>query len=819
MTKDPHFDREKQKYSNPIPSREFILELIQQHKNLLTRAQIETLLALKTDEHKEALRRRLRAMERDGEIVFTKQGYDLPERMDLKVGYVIGHRDGYGFFNSEGQERDLLIKHRCMHQYMHGDKVMVQPLGFDRKGRQECKIIRLVESRPLAIVGRYMIDNEAFVVPKDSRIFQEIMIPKDARLSARHGDIVVIELTKRATHTLAAQGKVIEVLGEENTPGMEIDIALRNHDLPHTWNARIDKLLRRIGTEVSDKEKVDRVDLRKLPLVTIDGEDARDFDDAVCAEPLKSGGFKLWVAIADVSHYVKKGSALDVEAHARGNSVYFPSQVIPMLPEQLSNGLCSLNPHVDRLCMVCEMQVSSKGELSKYKFYPAVMHSHARLTYTEVAEVLDDEQKHPQLKDILPSLKHLHALHQTLDQAREQRGALSFDTQETQFIFNRLGRIEKIVPRERNIAHKMIEECMILTNVAAASFVLKHRGETLYRVHQSPSEEKLMAFHSFLAERGLSLRGGLDPSPKDYANFMETIVDRPDRFQIQTLLLRSMKQAVYSATNEGHFGLSLPHYAHFTSPIRRYPDLQLHREIRYLLAKETLKDELKENWTSDGGYLYSLDELDVLGDHCSMTERRADDATREVSDWLKCEYMQDHIGQEFDAEVASVTSFGFFARLKDLFIDGLVHITNLNDDYYQYDPQRQILMGERKRRVFRVGDTVRVRVISVNMDDKQIDFVLHDSQGIVKKHPKKARSKKTQTGNGKNIKKEATKSTSKSKSIRAKLQDGSFVDSKAEKKRKSPSKKKSTTKKPRTTKNETTPKKRVKRTPKMKKNK
>ncbi len=780
MTKDPHFKREQQKYIDPIPSREFILELLTSTTKLLTRDQIAKALNIIEPAQREALRRRLRAMERDGQLVFSKEGYELPERMALIDGEIIGHPDGFGFLKPDDGTSDLFIPHRCMRYYFHEERVQVQQKGFDRKGRRECRIIRLVEGRRTPIVGRYIRDGKvAFVQAKDKRITQDIIISKLKGLQARHDDIVVVELLTRPTYKSSAEGKILEILGKEDKPGMEIEIALRHYDLPHTWSSGIAKQLKQLSDHVTDKDREGRIDMRHLPLVTIDGSDSRDFDDAVYAEKRRGGGFKLWVAIADVSHYVKKGSRLDMEAQARGNSVYFPSQVLPMLPEELSNGLCSLNPHVDRLCMVCEMTVSAEGKLSRFKFYPAVMHSHARLTYEEVSQALEEGEVSANIEPVLTHLETLRSLYELLFKAREERGAIGFETQEMQFVFNEFNRIDKIVPRDRNVAHKIIEECMILANVSAAKFIIKHKAETLYRVHESPSEEKLVAFQSFISEKGLVLTGGLAPTPKDYALLIKKVSDRPDKKQIQTLLLRSMRQARYTPDNDGHFGLALQQYAHFTSPIRRYPDLQLHRAIRYLLAKE--KSEVKENWTADGGYLYSVEELDVLGDHCSMTERRADDATREVSDWLKCDYMQDHIGAEFEATVASVTSFGFFARLNSLFIDGLVHMSQLTDDFYQYDPLKQMLIGEKFRRTFRVGDLVKVRVSSVNMDDKQIDFVLYDAPKKAVKSASSKSKKKTTKSNSK--KKSATSSKSKTQgSTRERLRRGEIGESKTQKK-------------------------------------
>ena len=729
MIKDPHFEREQDKYENPIPSREYILDYLRSQKSPITRDSIAAALNIQEEEQLEALRRRLRAMERDGELVFTRgQSYGLPEKMDLIPGTVLGHREGFGFFKPDEGGDDLFISNRDMLMYFHGDKVLAQKAGTDRRGRREARLVRLIQPRSAAIVGRYHVDSGmAFVIADDKRITQEILVANEDRNGARQGDVVVVELTRRPGRFVKAAGKVTEVLGKQMAPGMEIEIALRNYDLPHTWSPVIEKKLRRIPDEVTDADKVGRVDLRHLPLVTIDGEDARDFDDAVYAEKKAGGGWRLWVAIADVSYYVRTDSALDTEARARGNSVYFPSQVIPMLPEKISNGLCSLNPHVDRLCMVAEMTVSAKGKLSGYKFYPAVMYSHARFTYTQVAAMLEGGPIAPEHEALFPHLQCLQSLYLALDEQRAERGAIAFETMETQFIFNEQRKIDKIVPRGRNQAHKIIEECMILANVSAAKFVKKHKGEVLYRVHEAPSEQKLANFKEFLAERGLSMPGGLEPTPSDYQNVMLQIANRPDAELIQVMLLRSMRQAIYTPDNEGHFGLALEEYAHFTSPIRRYPDLVLHRVIRYLLAKE--RGEATEKWTQDGGYHYQLDELDQLGEECSTTERRADEATRDVSDWLKCEFMQDHVGDTFEAVIASVTSFGLFVRLNELFIDGLVLISSLVSDYYLFDPMRQRLIGEHTGQVYQVGDPVTVKVAAVNLDDRQIDLVMLGDDG------------------------------------------------------------------------------------------
>lgn len=737
---DPNYAKELAKYDNPIPSREFILQIIRTHNAPMTKEEIFVALGIADETRQEAMRRRLRAMENDGQLVFTKRKcYALPEKLDLLKGMVIGHREGFGFLQVEGKKDDFFIPNVQMQKVMHGDYVLAQPNGFDRKGRPEVRIVRVLEANKKQIVGRFFIEQGiGYVMPDDSRITRDILIPDNARLGARMGQVVVVELHSRTAPFFQPIGKITEVLGDNMAKGMEVEIAIRKHDIPHNFPSAVEKQLKKWAEDVPEEAKRGRVDLRDLPLVTIDGEDARDFDDAVFCQ--KQGkGWKLWVAIADVSYYVRPKSALDTEAYNRGNSVYFPNRVVPMLPEKLSNGLCSLNPQVDRLCMVCEMTISAKGKMTDYQFYEAVMNSHARLTYNKVAKILEkDTALCERYASLVPHLQDLHDMYQALVKARRQRGAIEFETIESKFIFNALGRIERIEPVVRNDAHKIIEECMILANIASANFMAKHQEPALYRIHAVPSEEKLTAFRSFLAECGLSLSGGNKPTPMDYAQLLEQIKPRPDHELIQTMLLRSMSQAVYSADNIGHFGLALEEYAHFTSPIRRYPDLTLHRGIKYLLAKQKGS---KRKTTDTGGYHYPLEEMDVFGAHCSSTERRADDATREVADWLKCEYMQDHVGEEFDGVISSVTGFGFFVRLNDLFIDGLVHISGLANDYYLFDMPKQRLIGENSGMIFRLGDAVKVRIEAVSLEQKQIDFSLISSERKPKRSGKTARTK------------------------------------------------------------------------------
>ena len=564
-----------------------------------------------------------------------------------------------------------------------------------------------------------------FVVPDDSRLSFDILIPADSVSGARMGFMVVVELTQRPTRRTKAVGKIVEILGDKMGTSMAVDIALRTHEIPHTWPPQVEK---QVADPVSRCRKRPRRAASICASCRWSPSTVKTHATSMtpCTARKRGGGWRLWVAIADVSYYVRPRTALDDEARSRGNSVYFPSQVIPMLPEVLSNGLCSLNPQVDRLCMVCEMTISAQGRLSTAKFYEAVMSSHARLTYNKVWHILQGDQElrehyHPLVKH----LEELHAMYKVLDKARAERGGIAFETEEAKFIFNAERRIERVEPTVRNDAHKLIEECMIMANVAAARFVEKRNEPALYRVHDRPSDDHISALRSVLSELGLTLGGGNKPQPKDYAVLMDEVSERPDHEMLQTMLLRSMKQAIYDPENRGHFGLALASYGHFTSPIRRYPDLALHRAIKYQLAKE--HGEPKERWTPTGGWHSEFEEMLQLGEHCSMTERRADEATRNVADWLKCDFMQDHVGEVFSGIISSVTGFGFFVRLNDLFIDGLVHVSTLDNDYYRYDNIGQRLIGESSGTVYRLGDTVEIRVDAVHMDERKIDFALVSS--------------------------------------------------------------------------------------------
>ena len=766
MIQDPFLDREAQTYEHPVPSREFILEYLEKQAKPISRDALFSAFSLSGEEEAEGLRRRLKAMERDGQLVWCRNAtYALPDKLNLVKGKVIGHKDGFGFLKTEDDSADLFLPAHQMRLLFHGDKILAQPVNVDARGRTEARFVRLLEARKEAIVGRYFVEDDiAMVVPDDSRINQEILISKDNSLGARHGQIVVVEVTQRPKPRLTAKGKITEVLGQDMEPGMEVEIALRTYDIPHQWPEGLDKELEAFNEFVPEAAIQGRVDLRKLPLVTIDGEDARDFDDAVFCQPEAGGGWRLWVAIADVSYYVRPGTLLDKEAINRGNSVYFPDQVVPMLPEILSNGLCSLNPQVDRLCMVSEMVISKDGLLKDYKFYEAVMNSHARFTYTKVAAILQGDQVLRDLyKPLVPHLEELENLYKAFKKARHIRGGMEFETLEVRFLFNENRKIESIVPLVRNDAHKIIEECMIQANVASARLIGKADAAALYRVHETPSDEKLVNFRSFLTELGLSLGGGDKPSPHDYADLAEKFAGREDQELLQTMLLRSMKQAVYQDENLGHFGLALEEYSHFTSPIRRYPDLILHRAIKYIIAHQE-KGQLKSKWTNTGGYHYQHEEMGALGEHCSMTERRADDATRDVADALKCEYMQDHVGDVMVGTIAAVTNFGFFVRLNDIHIDGLVHVTSLLSDYYIFDAGKQTLKGERTGRTFRIGDVLEVKVLSVNLDDKKIDFELaNQAEAGQRKRPQRTKGENDRPIDKRTRKKSANKGHSKDK--------------------------------------------------------
>lgn len=713
---DPHAAREAEKYENPIASRELLLQIIKDHGSPMTFERLLLTLGYDDDERIEALRRRLRAMERDGQLIRNRKGGYIPlDKSELVRGRVMGHKDGYGFLIPDEGGEDIFLSARQMRALLHGDRAVVQITGVDHRGRREGALVEVLERANAEIVGRLVLEaGVAFVIPDNKRITQDVLIQPDGLGEARDGQIVRVQLIEQPTFRNKPVGRVIEVLGDHMAPGMEIDVAIHTHGLRHVWPEDVLQQIAGLSEEVAESDKLGRVDLRDVPLVTIDGEDARDFDDAVYCEPTAKG-WRLIVAIADVSHYVTVGSPLDREAFFRSTSVYFPGRVIPMLPEILSNGLCSLNPHVDRLCMVCEMLINRQGDIIRSRFYEGVMRSQARLTYTEVAKILleQDQSLRERYIALVPHLENLYNLYQVLLAARQRRGAMDFDTTETKIVFGEGRKIEAIVPYERNDAHRLIEECMIAANVAAARFLERRKIPGLYRVHDRPAPEKIADLRAFLSELGLSLEGGDKPEAKDFNAVLEAAKGREDQHLIQTVVLRSMKQAVYSPDNIGHFGLAHPNYAHFTSPIRRYPDLLVHRAIRHVLRT--------------GGpahFPYVHEELKLIGEHCSNNERRADEATRDATDWLKCEFMQDRVGEVFDGVISAVTSFGLFVELKGVYIEGLLHITALDKDYYHFDPVGHRLVGERSGKTYRLGDPITVQVARVDLDERKIDFIL-----------------------------------------------------------------------------------------------
>ena len=712
---DPFLERELARYEFPLPSREYILQIMEREARPLEGEEIALLLDISSGE-REMFQRRLAAMEREGQLMRNRKGaYLMPEKASLIAGRIQGHPDGYGFLVSDQGDEDIFLDQRQMARALHGDRALVRVTGTDRRGRKEGAIVEVTERANQKVIGRVYVEHGvSFVIPENRRIAQDILIPPvpEGGLKPAPGQVVMVEVVEQPNKFSQPIGRITEVIGNYADPGMEIEIALRKHDLPFVFSPMAEVENSKIPSRVRKADLAGREDLRGLPLVTIDGETARDFDDAVYCE--KQGrGWRLVVAIADVSHYVRPGMALDREARERGNSVYFPRRVIPMLPEKLSNGICSLNPEVDRLAMVCDVEISATGKLGNYRFYPAVFRSQARLTYEQVwswlsGAVRPDEPAHI---DLQPHLANLYKLYQVLHKARGKRGAIDFETTETRMLFNAQGKIENIVPVVRNDAHRLIEECMLAANVCASDFLARHKHPCLYRIHDAPTEEKLDNLRAFLAEFGLDLGGGEEPTAKDYGKLLEQIKPRPDFALLQTVMLRSLQQAIYSPDNVGHFGLAYEHYTHFTSPIRRYPDLLVHRAIKAVLAGEKYLPDV--SWEN-------------VGLQCSATERRADEATRDVENWLKCFYMKERISETFDGSISAVTSFGIFVALDAVYVEGLVHVSELGADYFQFDAVRHQMLGERTGQRFRLGDRVRVRLVRVDLENNKIDFVLAD---------------------------------------------------------------------------------------------
>lgn len=713
--RDPMYEREKEKYERPIVSREFILQYL---KGLGQPASLEDLIEDLgvVEDDQEALRRRLRAMERDGQLLRNRRGaYGIAEAMDMIRGSVIAHPDGFGFLSRDDGGKDLFLSPREMRKVFHGDLILGRVIGEDRRGRLEGAVVRVLEHALTQVVGRFHADEGSrYVIPEDRRINQEFVVTGSGELAPVHGQIVVLQIDTYPDGRNLPEGHIVEILGEHMAPGMEVEIAVRSYGLPFQWPEAVEREAAEIAPEVPEAMKEGRRDLRALPLVTIDGADAKDFDDAVYAEAREEGGFRLFVAIADVASYVQPGSALDQEARRRGNSVYFPRRVIPMLPEALSNGLCSLNPHVDRLCMVCEMEFDAAGECQQFRFARGVMRSQRRFTYEEVAQLLSGEHS-PEGNDaaLLPHLQTLHSLYRSLAKAREERGTIEFDSQESRMIYNDQGRIDSIVPLQRNVAHRIIEECMLAANVCAAQYFRIHQFPMLYRVHPEPNADKIEDLRRFLGELGVPLRLPTRPRSVDLAQIIEATRERPDANLIQTIILRSLSQAYYTVDTSLHFGLAYPAYTHFTSPIRRYPDLLIHRGIQELLDAAA---------AGRAPRLPALTELKELGQHCSMTERRADEASREAVQWLKCEFMLDKVGTEYTGIITGVTGFGLFVALREVYVEGLVHISTLGSDYYHFDAKHYRIVGERSGEIFQLGEEIRVRLVQVNLDERKIEF-------------------------------------------------------------------------------------------------
>ena len=699
---DPHYDREAEKYESPIPSREHILSFIQEKPR--SKRQLFDLLAL-ADEQKKAFERRLRAMVRDKQLSCNKSGVYRPfSNRGLLTGTVIANPKGFGFVALDKGGKDLRLTSQQMKLVFHGDKIRVRLLNK----KLDAEIVEVLETVK-TLVGRLHLDaKKPYVVVDDRRIKHNIEITEliDGCLD---NQVVVVEMLSSPTIDSDAKGKISSIIGNYLDEGVEVDSAIYRHQIPAVFSEKALKESAQLPTKVIPKDKKNRIDITKLELITIDGEDSRDFDDAVYAEPTKNG-WKLLVAIADVSHYVKEGSELDSESYERGNSVYFPHRVVPMLPEAISNGLCSLNPKVERLSMVCEMSIDPLGELLDYKFYSAVMLSHARLTYTQVNEMLEDK-KSPLRKtfsNVADNIDFLYGLYKTLRISRQKRGVMDFDRIESQILFDNKGKIKDIVASSRNDAHRLIEECMLMANQAAAKFLQKNNEDFLYRSHPKPTAEKVELTQKFLTAIGLTLEGGIEPESRNFAKVLKQAKGRDDENIIKTVVLRTMKQATYTPVNEGHFGLAFEDYAHFTSPIRRYPDLLVHRAIKRVLNKSSREPSGK---------------MIEFGTHLSMTERRADDASRDVEQWLKCEYMRDKVGESFHGVISGVAGFGLFVELSEVYVEGLVSIRDLKDDYFIFDDVHHQLKGQRGGQIYRLGDMIKVKVASVNLDDRKIDFI------------------------------------------------------------------------------------------------
>lgn len=731
---DPFYAREQQKYGdNPLPSREFILNWLEAQGKLLTFAQIARAFGMDKAEG-EKLQFRLKAMLGAGQLMCNRQGrFGVARKMDLEAGFVVAHQEGYGFFSPENGEADGFIPPKYMAELMHGDKILARVKDVDERGRKDYAPVEILERAQKRIVGKLTVQQGVWsLIPDNRRLTHRLIIPAGALGGGKAGQVVIGEITAYPSRYQQPIGRVVAVLGEAMAAGMEVDIAIENHNIPAEFPEAVRTQCETIPDALRDSDYEGRLDLRHLPFVTIDGITARDFDDAVYAEK-RGENYRLYVAIADVAHYVQPDSPLDIEAYNRGTSVYFPDRVIPMLPEKLSNGLCSLNPDVDRLAMVCEMTLAADGNIKRSAFHDAVIHSHARLTYETVEEILfrDNTLLRESFAALKRPLDNLQAVYRILRAARLSRSVIDFHASEPEFIYDSEGKIETIKARDRLESHRLIEECMIVANICAAKYIGRHKLPALYRVHDHPSAERLGKLIDFLGKHGIKWQGPLDnATPEQFSALLAQCSDRPDFAQIEIMVLRSMSQAIYIPENRGHFGLALEHYAHFTSPIRRYPDLLVHRAIRHQL-----------HGGSRDNYRYSAESMVEKGKHCSMTERRADEATRDAMDFLKCEFMSHRIGETFTGRIANITNFGLFITLDDIYIDGLVHVSALTNDYYHYNAETFTLNGERSGYRFALMDAVEIQVAKVDIDDRKIDFELLSHKG--KTLHESGKSKKT----------------------------------------------------------------------------
>lgn len=711
---DPFLGREKEKYESPVPSREYITQQLEAQARPLSRKDLAELFSLTDEDALEGLRRRLKAMERDGQLVRNRRnGYVVVDNEELVRGRIRSSPDGSGVVHPDRPGPNVYLAPREMHRLLNRDRVVVRLTGDDEDGRPTGELVEIIEHANQEIAGRYHEESGiGFVIPNNKRLHQDLIIPAADVNGAAHGELVTAEVVNQPSQRRQPIGRIIEVFGTRIAPGDEVAVAARTHGIPVEWPEEVLEEAARFGDEVPESVKQGRKDLRETPLITIDGADARDFDDAVYCEPTASG-WKLIVAIADVAAYVVRGSGLDNEAAERGNSCYFPHNVVPMLPENLSNGLCSLNPGVDRLCMVCEMQIDREGKLKRSQFYEGLMKSAARLTYEDV-DAIHNERDPSLLREHEHLLKHIEDLYAVFDVLRidrQKRGAIDFNTNESVIEFDNAGQVADVHPAERTNAHRLIEECMVKANVATARFLRRHRIPALYRVHEPPAEQRLKNLREFLAQTGLTLGGGDEPTTKDFAALMEAVKQRPDQHFIESIMLRSMMAAEYRPDNAGHFGLALDAYAHFTSPIRRYPDLIVHRAIKHVISKQPVE-----------AFEYTEDQLVTVGEHCSMTDRRAEEASRDALMTLKCRFMANRLGEEFNGVISGVTSFGLFVELDGLYVDGLIHITNLEQDFFHFDAIGHRLVGERTGKEYRLTDRIRVRLAQVNVDDGKIDF-------------------------------------------------------------------------------------------------